>query len=400
MPLKSLRVFVSSPGDVAEERLIARRVIGRLEAQFGDVLHLEPLFWEHEPLLATASFQEQVPRTSEADIAIVILWSRIGTALPGHIQRPDGSAYSSGTEFEFEDAVDGFRRNGKPELLVYRKTAPPTWPADDALAAQRVAQKVALDEFIDKWFVDRESGGVHGGLPFLRIARGLRGAARSAPDADHRANPGNARAGPAGRESVAQGFPVPGTRNLRPRACADLLRPHGRRGQRADEAAPAGRARYGVRADHGHERRRQVVARSRRRAAVDAASRRARTRARVALRVLSPERRSWRPRLGPHRGPGSTVGGAGLARLRRGRARGIPRRRCCKRRWAFAEQVVARLAGELPSRARRRPAGGDFFRRSDRPATARVLRGGTRRARAQQAASGSWRRCAAISIRD
>jgi hypothetical protein len=118
MPLKSLRIFVSSPGDVAEERLIARRVIGRLEAQFGDVLHLEPLFWEHEPLLATATFQEQMPRTSESDIAIVILWSRIGTTLPGHIQRADGSSYSSGTEFEFEDAVEGFRRNGKPELLV------------------------------------------------------------------------------------------------------------------------------------------------------------------------------------------------------------------------------------------------------------------------------------------
>ena len=158
MPLRSLRVFVSSPGDVAEERLIARRVIGRLEAQFGDVLHIEPLFWEHEPLLATASFQEQMPRPSEADIAIVILWSRIGTTLPGHMQRPDGSLYSSGTEFEFEDALDGFRRNGKPELLVYRKTAAPAWPAEDELAAQRVAQKLALDRFISKWFVDRESG--------------------------------------------------------------------------------------------------------------------------------------------------------------------------------------------------------------------------------------------------
>lgn len=158
MSLRTLRVFVSSPGDVAEERLIARRVIGRLEAQYGDALHLEPLFWEHEPLLATASFQEQMPRTSEADIAIVILWSRIGTALPGHIRRPDGSAYSSGTEFEFEDAVEGFRRRGKPEMLVYRKTAPPMWPADDGLAAQRVAQKAALDRFIHKWFVDRESG--------------------------------------------------------------------------------------------------------------------------------------------------------------------------------------------------------------------------------------------------
>jgi tetratricopeptide (TPR) repeat protein len=158
MALKTLRIFVSSPGDVAEERLIARRVIGRLEAQFGDFLHLEPLFWEHEPLLATASFQEQITRPSETDIAIAILWSRMGTALPGHIRRADGTPYSSGTEFEFEDAVDGFRRNGKPELLVYRKTAPPAWPADDELAAERVAQKIALDRFIGKWFVDRESG--------------------------------------------------------------------------------------------------------------------------------------------------------------------------------------------------------------------------------------------------
>ena len=75
---------------------------------------------------------------------------------------PTAAPYSSGTEFEFEDAVEGFRKNGKPELLVYRKTAPPTWPADDALAAQRVAQKVALDTFIDKWFVDRASGAFRG----------------------------------------------------------------------------------------------------------------------------------------------------------------------------------------------------------------------------------------------
>jgi tetratricopeptide (TPR) repeat protein len=156
--LKSLRIFVSSPGDVAEERLIARRVIGRLEAQYGDALHLDPVFWEHEPLVATASFQEQILRPSETDVVIAILWSRLGTALPAHIRRADGSPYASGTEFEVEDAIAGFRRSGRPELLVYRKTAPPAWPAEGDLAAQRVAQKVALDHFMNKWFVDRESG--------------------------------------------------------------------------------------------------------------------------------------------------------------------------------------------------------------------------------------------------
>ena len=167
MALKTLRVFVSSPGDVTEERLIARRVIGRLEAQFGDVLHLEPIFWEHEPLLATASFQEQIPRPSETDIAIAILWTRMGTTLPGHIRRPDGSAYSSGTEFEFEDAVEGFRRNGKPELLVYRKTAPAAWPADDALAAQRVDQKIALDHVHQQVVRRPRERRVHSGVSFV-----------------------------------------------------------------------------------------------------------------------------------------------------------------------------------------------------------------------------------------
>jgi len=58
MALKTLRIFISSPGDVAEERLIARRAIGRLDSQVGDLLHLEAVFWEHHPLLATSSFQE------------------------------------------------------------------------------------------------------------------------------------------------------------------------------------------------------------------------------------------------------------------------------------------------------------------------------------------------------
>jgi len=152
VPLASLRVFISSPSDVAEERLIARRVIGRLGAQFGDAVHFEPVFWEHRPLVATASFQEQLLRPSETDIVVVIVWSRLGTALPGHIRRADGSSYGSGTEFEFEDAVEGFRRHGKPGILVYRKTALAPMPSDTELLEEHVRQKQALARFLDKWF--------------------------------------------------------------------------------------------------------------------------------------------------------------------------------------------------------------------------------------------------------
>jgi hypothetical protein len=47
----SLRILVSSPGDVEEERLIAERVLKRLADQFSDVVQVEPIFWEHEPLV-------------------------------------------------------------------------------------------------------------------------------------------------------------------------------------------------------------------------------------------------------------------------------------------------------------------------------------------------------------
>jgi hypothetical protein len=158
MALKSLRIFISSPGDVAEERLIARRTIGRLDSQVGDLLQLEAVFWEHHPLLATSSFQEQLPNPSDTDIVISILWSRLGTVLPKHIRRPDGTTYASGTEFEFEDAMEGYRRAGKPQILVYRKTAKPDWSGDATVAASQLKQQQALEGFLAKWFANREDG--------------------------------------------------------------------------------------------------------------------------------------------------------------------------------------------------------------------------------------------------
>ncbi len=145
------RVFVSSPGDVGEERLLAQKVISRLRVEYASRISVDAIFWEHEPLRATASFQEQISRPSEADAVVTILWSRIGTRLPSSLTRPDGSIYRSGTEFEFEDAADAHRRTGLPDLLVYRKMAPPVALLDDAVV-QRLAEKRALDAFLEQWF--------------------------------------------------------------------------------------------------------------------------------------------------------------------------------------------------------------------------------------------------------
>ncbi len=157
--MKTLRFFISSPGDVFEERAIANRVIERLQSEYTGKVVLEPVLWEHEPLVATSTFQHQIVKPSETDVMIAILWSRLGTPLPKDFVRPDGTRFESGTEFEFEEAIEGFQKNGKPDLLVYRKTAPPSVRLDEEEELlERLGQKKKLDVFVDKWFHDKADG--------------------------------------------------------------------------------------------------------------------------------------------------------------------------------------------------------------------------------------------------
>jgi hypothetical protein len=155
-----VRVFISSPGDVNEERAQTMRVIKRLQEEFAGRLTLEPVYWEHEPLLMTGTFQEQIPPPSDSDICVCILWSRLGTRLPSEkFHRADGSAYASGTEFEFENAVEAHRRLGRPDMLVYLKTAEAVVSLRDEKALlERMRQKKMLDDFLRRWFTDEHEG--------------------------------------------------------------------------------------------------------------------------------------------------------------------------------------------------------------------------------------------------
>ncbi len=134
------------------------RVLERLQLEFRGRVELSPVFWEHEVLKATDTFQSQIPRAADADVCIFILWSWFGTPLPADFRRPDGTTYRSGTEFEFEDAIGSFQNTGSPDILVYRKTADVAIPTRDrARELEWRTQRDALFEFVDRWF--RGEGG-------------------------------------------------------------------------------------------------------------------------------------------------------------------------------------------------------------------------------------------------
>ena len=112
---------------------------------------LVPVLWEQEPLLASGTFQAQIDPPEETEILLGILWSRIGSPLPDSILRPDGTRYDSGTAFEFESALAGHQKKGKPDILLYRKLGAPSVSLDDRKElAERLEQMDALDAYVKK----------------------------------------------------------------------------------------------------------------------------------------------------------------------------------------------------------------------------------------------------------
>lgn len=154
---RQFRVFISSPGDVIPERRIVKAVIGRLNEEFAGRAYLIPILWEEEPMLASETFQAQIHPPRDTEIYIGILWSRIGSPLPDTILRPDGTRYDSGTAFEFEDAMEGFRATGEPEMMLYRKEGAPTISlADKEMVMDRLDQIDKLQNYIERWLIGED----------------------------------------------------------------------------------------------------------------------------------------------------------------------------------------------------------------------------------------------------
>ncbi|MGW4110465.1 nSTAND1 domain-containing NTPase [Actinosynnema sp. NPDC004786] len=141
----AITVYLSSPGDVRDERAAVLEVVRRL--RFDPFLDpgtdLRVVSWDNPDAPVPLPLSEQPQDTvdsvqglpSESDIVIAVLWSRLGTPVRGA---------ASGTVWEIEDAL----RAGGPDVLVYHKTPPATVALGDPDWHAKAEQYRALTDYL------------------------------------------------------------------------------------------------------------------------------------------------------------------------------------------------------------------------------------------------------------
>src|SRR3984893_9562202 len=183
--MKTIRVFVSSTGDVQKERHVADRVMRSIAAEFNlpvsasysifqrlmeedgglensapktepgnhSPLVLCPYFLEYQRVQLDAGYQGAIPNTAEFDLVICILWSRLGALLAPTSRMPDGSTPAPGTDYEIGSALDHAGKNrGVPQLRVYRNCSRPTTPLEPKEEREVfIRQWDCLQQFFTDW---------------------------------------------------------------------------------------------------------------------------------------------------------------------------------------------------------------------------------------------------------
>jgi WD40 repeat protein len=183
--MKTIKVFVSSPGDVQAERTVADRLIRAIAEELGIPISVQysnllrdseptdspliagqpesgglilcPYFWEYQRFSPELGYQDQIPNTSRFDLVITILWSRLGTKLHSRFRMPDGSEPRSGTEYEIAWAKAQRQKTpGVPALQVYRNRSQPNPPLDPPEKREEFfRQWDLLKDFFESWEKDR-----------------------------------------------------------------------------------------------------------------------------------------------------------------------------------------------------------------------------------------------------
>ncbi|MEQ1839613.1 MAG: AAA family ATPase, partial [Verrucomicrobiales bacterium] len=159
--MQTLRIFISSPGDVRDERQIAGRVIERLQGKYWSFVRFDDVFWEERAVRSTAHYQDELINPGKCELVVGILGTRLGSPLPAKFAALSGSKMT-GTEWELEEAftayddhVQALVKNGSnpeeaatqatPDILIYRRKPV---PARETLAPAEVAQLDQLEAYL------------------------------------------------------------------------------------------------------------------------------------------------------------------------------------------------------------------------------------------------------------
>lgn len=168
----TLRIFISSPGDVANERARASEVIQSLQRRYSRKFHLVPIFWENLPLEPDMSFQQGIDlflHNPGVDVAVFILWSRLGSPLGAAIRKADGSAYRSGTEREYDLMIQARAQSrasegtARPRMIIYTRRDDSSFDAQlrgksTTEKKEMLSQKELVESFMKETFKDAETG--------------------------------------------------------------------------------------------------------------------------------------------------------------------------------------------------------------------------------------------------
>ena len=158
--MQTFKLFVSSPGDVMVERRRVENVLSRLNGEFAGAARLEAIRWETERYQAHATFQSQIPRSTECDLVIGILKWRLGTELPPDFgeRLGDGRSYPSGTAYELLTAIEKRQKGAPlPDVYIFRFSgSSPTIAIDDPNRARIERDWEALKGFFQEWFLTRQ----------------------------------------------------------------------------------------------------------------------------------------------------------------------------------------------------------------------------------------------------
>jgi WD40 repeat protein/predicted nucleic acid-binding Zn-ribbon protein len=167
--IPNIRVFISSPSDVNDERKIALDVVERLPYRpaFRERVAFRVVAWDKPgadtPMRATLTPQDAInqglPKPSECEIVVVLFWSRMGTPFTFN-----GQDYRSGTHWELLDAID----SQLAETVVYRRMDEPPFKVNDPHFESKHAQYQAVQDFFQSDLFYAPDGKIRRGINMYR----------------------------------------------------------------------------------------------------------------------------------------------------------------------------------------------------------------------------------------